>query len=94
MSLGRAVGPTLGGMLWSWSLGNKLPAPFDFHFLVSVVLTTTQWSILRMSSVPCRSLVCNDAAHGFLGHPFVMLKPNKRNLTFSCHTSQARDGMR
>ncbi|CAG8950776.1 hypothetical protein HYFRA_00002990 [Hymenoscyphus fraxineus] len=34
MSLGRALGPALGGTIWSWSIGNGLSAPFDFHFLV------------------------------------------------------------
>ncbi|PWY95192.1 MFS general substrate transporter [Aspergillus sclerotioniger CBS 115572] len=33
MSLGRAVGPALGGMVWSWSLSNGLPFPFDSHAL-------------------------------------------------------------
>ncbi|OXV07568.1 hypothetical protein Egran_04667, partial [Elaphomyces granulatus] len=30
-SLSRAVGPSLGGVTWSWSLSNGLPAPFDYH---------------------------------------------------------------
>ena len=38
MSLGRAVGPALGGTIWSWSLGNGLPAPLDAHFLVFSIL--------------------------------------------------------
>ncbi|OKL62753.1 hypothetical protein UA08_01302 [Talaromyces atroroseus] len=30
-SLSRAVGPSLGGATWSWSLSNGLSAPFDYH---------------------------------------------------------------
>ncbi|RAL01131.1 MFS transporter [Aspergillus ibericus CBS 121593] len=33
MSFGRAVGPALGGMIWSWSLASGLPFPFDSHAL-------------------------------------------------------------
>jgi hypothetical protein len=29
----RAVGPALGGTLWSWSLLNGLPFPLDYHFI-------------------------------------------------------------
>ncbi|CAG8737494.1 8021_t:CDS:2, partial [Ambispora leptoticha] len=36
-SLARAVGPALGGMLWSWSLNNKLGFPFDRHFVFIVM---------------------------------------------------------
>lgn len=36
ISLGRAVGPALGGTIWSWSLGNGLHAPLDFHLLVKL----------------------------------------------------------
>lgn len=44
ISLGRATGPAIGGALWSWSLGNKLPAPFDYHyiFLFECVLAILQ----------------------------------------------------
>ncbi|KAM0577328.1 hypothetical protein ACHAQF_005337 [Verticillium nonalfalfae] len=35
-SFARAVGPSLGGFTWSWSLGNSLIAPFDFHASVGV----------------------------------------------------------
>jgi hypothetical protein len=31
--LARAIGPALGGTLWSWSLLNGLPNPFDYHFV-------------------------------------------------------------
>lgn len=34
-SLARAIGPTLGGMCWSWSVSNGLSAPMDYHFTVS-----------------------------------------------------------
>ena len=40
-SLARAIGPTLGGMCWSWSVSNGLPAPMDYHFTVS------QFHVLR-----------------------------------------------
>ena len=36
-SLSRAIGPTLGGSIWSWSLGNGQPIPFDHHILVCEV---------------------------------------------------------
>jgi hypothetical protein len=29
----RTIGPALGGTLWSWSLLNGLPSPFDYHFV-------------------------------------------------------------
>ena len=35
MSLGRAIGPAIGGTVWSWSVANGLPSPFDYHFIVS-----------------------------------------------------------
>ncbi|KAI9803986.1 MAG: hypothetical protein M1833_000267 [Piccolia ochrophora] len=38
VSLGRAVGPALGGAMWSWSLGNGLGAPFDSHVLFFLLL--------------------------------------------------------
>jgi hypothetical protein len=34
ISLGRAAGPAVGGLIWSWSLENGYLAPFDSHFLV------------------------------------------------------------
>ncbi|OZJ03734.1 hypothetical protein BZG36_04148 [Bifiguratus adelaidae] len=42
VSFVRAIGPALGGSIWSWSLTNSLPFPFDnyFIFLVMSVLTT------------------------------------------------------
>ncbi|KAI0233366.1 hypothetical protein L0F63_003221 [Massospora cicadina] len=36
-SLARALGPSLCGYLWSWSLGNHLPFPFDYHFMFLVI---------------------------------------------------------
>lgn len=39
-SLARAIGPSLGGFTWSWSLGNGLGAPLDFHASVSPISTS------------------------------------------------------
>ncbi|ORY58748.1 major facilitator superfamily domain-containing protein [Pseudomassariella vexata] len=33
-SFARAIGPTLGGTVWSWSVSNGLPAPLEFHATV------------------------------------------------------------
>jgi len=32
-SLARAIGPTLGGVLFAWSNSNGLPFPLNFHFV-------------------------------------------------------------
>lgn len=29
----RGIGPIIAGGLYSWSLSNALPYPFDFHFV-------------------------------------------------------------
>lgn len=34
MSFGRAVGPAIGGTVWSWGLASGLPFPLDSHALV------------------------------------------------------------
>lgn len=36
-SFARAAGPVIGGFTWSWSLGNHLPAPFDYHAAVDLI---------------------------------------------------------
>ncbi|CAG8438734.1 8723_t:CDS:2 [Ambispora leptoticha] len=36
-SFARAVGPALGGALWTWSLKNNLGFPFDRHFVFIVM---------------------------------------------------------
>ncbi|KAJ9074434.1 hypothetical protein DSO57_1006395 [Entomophthora muscae] len=36
-SLARAVGPSLCGFLWSWSLSSKLPFPFNYHFTFNLL---------------------------------------------------------
>ncbi|KAK9686906.1 hypothetical protein K7432_014981 [Basidiobolus ranarum] len=33
LSLVRAIGPTLGGSLWSWSLSHNYSFPFNFHLI-------------------------------------------------------------
>jgi len=35
-SLARAIGPSMGGFTWSWSLGEGHKFPFDFHATVSI----------------------------------------------------------
>ncbi|KAI0837755.1 major facilitator superfamily domain-containing protein [Hypoxylon sp. FL0890] len=44
-SFARAVGPTLGGSTWSWSLRNGLSAPLDYHaaFLLLSILGIGQY---------------------------------------------------
>ncbi|RNJ56844.1 hypothetical protein D7B24_006860 [Verticillium nonalfalfae] len=44
-SFARAVGPSLGGFTWSWSLGNSLIAPFDFHasFVLLALISSAQF---------------------------------------------------
>lgn len=59
ISLGRAFGPALGGTIWSWSLGNGLSAPLDFHALVNN--PTWAWR-------PC------DDADIFLLHRLVLVR--------------------
>ena len=39
-SLARAIGPSMGGFTWSWSLGEGHKFPFDFHATVSPSLET------------------------------------------------------
>ncbi|GIZ45926.1 hypothetical protein CKM354_000907200 [Cercospora kikuchii] len=45
MSAGRAIGPALGGMAWSWGLRNNLPAPWDEHclYLLQMFLACLQF---------------------------------------------------
>ncbi|KAJ9059616.1 hypothetical protein DSO57_1000575 [Entomophthora muscae] len=38
-SLARAVGPTMCGLLYAWSLGNGLSFPFDYRFMFNVIAT-------------------------------------------------------
>jgi hypothetical protein len=33
----RTTGPFLGGTIWSWSTGNNLSYPFDFHFTFHIM---------------------------------------------------------
>jgi hypothetical protein len=33
----RAIGPALGGTMWSWSLLNGLSYPFDYHFVYYIL---------------------------------------------------------
>ena len=38
-SFSRAVGPALGGVLWSRAVGSHWTAPFDFHIFVGTPKT-------------------------------------------------------
>ncbi|ORY01402.1 MFS general substrate transporter [Basidiobolus meristosporus CBS 931.73] len=50
-SIMRAIGPTLGGTLWSWSLSHDYSFPFDFHFIfnfLSLIALATALETLLM----------------------------------------------
>eukprot|EP00055_Hartaetosiga_balthica_P015297 m.89190 g.89190 ORF g.89190 m.89190 type:complete len:576 (-) comp8827_c0_seq1:107-1834(-) len=50
-SLGRIIGPLLGGWLFAWSERNGMNWPFDFHFVwyvVSVIIITGIWICSRL----------------------------------------------
>lgn len=58
-SLVRSIGPTFGGYLWSWSLGNASYFPLDFHFtffivaLFSLVAIYESFYLEKYISSPC-----------------------------------------
>jgi len=45
-ALARAVGPTLGGVLFAWSSSNGLPFPLNFHFVFNLIAIFCLFNIL------------------------------------------------
>ncbi|KAK5999258.1 putative peptide/nitrate transporter [Cladobotryum mycophilum] len=60
-SLARAIGPSLGGFTWSWSLGNGLKAPFDFHINFILLAVVAAGQILTTWSLPSQDQI--DTEH-------------------------------
>ncbi|KAF9214597.1 hypothetical protein BGZ59_003407 [Podila verticillata] len=48
----RAFGPALGGILWAWSLGNKLSFPFNYFFVFFLMGTIAILGFFHSLSIP------------------------------------------
>ncbi|KAI9240589.1 MAG: hypothetical protein BYD32DRAFT_407906 [Podila humilis] len=48
----RALGPALGGILWAWSLGNKLSLPFNYFFVFFLMGTIAILGLFHSLSIP------------------------------------------
>ncbi|GJJ76945.1 hypothetical protein EMPS_09304 [Entomortierella parvispora] len=48
----RAFGPALGGILWAWSLSNKLEFPFNFFFVFFLMGTIALLGFIHSLSIP------------------------------------------
>ncbi|CAG8695326.1 7225_t:CDS:2, partial [Cetraspora pellucida] len=51
-SLTRALGPALGGFLWSWSLTNNLSFPFDYFFIYIIISAATFIGWIQSFNIP------------------------------------------
>ncbi|KAJ3106700.1 hypothetical protein HDU96_008137 [Phlyctochytrium bullatum] len=51
-ALGRMIGPILAGNVFSWSVENGLPAPFDFHLLFYLLGLTSAGIYVASLYVP------------------------------------------
>ncbi|KAF9899799.1 hypothetical protein BX616_002840, partial [Lobosporangium transversale] len=51
-SLMRAFGPALGGVLWAWSLSNKLDFPFNYFFVFFLMATIAILGFFHSLSIP------------------------------------------
>ncbi|CAO3614052.1 unnamed protein product [Mucor hiemalis] len=52
LSLVRALGPTFGGTLWSYSLKDHHSYPFDHHFVYYVIFILNLFSLFQSFSIP------------------------------------------
>lgn len=52
LSLVRAVAPTFGGTLWSYSLKDGNPFPLDRHFVYYLIGAMTLFSLIQSFSIP------------------------------------------
>ncbi|KAF9337545.1 hypothetical protein BG006_004148 [Podila minutissima] len=48
----RAFGPALGGILWAWSLSNKLSFPFNYFFVFFMMGTIAILGFIHSFSIP------------------------------------------
>ncbi|KAF9085796.1 hypothetical protein BGX29_001770 [Mortierella sp. GBA35] len=48
----RAFGPALGGILWAWSLGNRLDFPFNYFFVFFLMGTIALLGFIHSFSIP------------------------------------------
>ncbi|KAG0054512.1 hypothetical protein BGZ83_011106 [Gryganskiella cystojenkinii] len=48
----RAFGPALGGILWAWSLSNKLEFPFNYFFVFFLMGTIALLGFVHSFSIP------------------------------------------
>ncbi|KAF9122271.1 hypothetical protein BGW39_009869 [Mortierella sp. 14UC] len=48
----RAFGPALGGIIWAWSLGNKLSFPFNYFFVFFLMATIATLGFIHSFSIP------------------------------------------
>ncbi|KAG0032688.1 hypothetical protein BGZ81_010299, partial [Podila clonocystis] len=48
----RAFGPALGGILWAWSLSNKLSFPFNYFFVFFLMGTIAILGFIHSLSIP------------------------------------------
>ncbi|KAF8979638.1 hypothetical protein BGZ46_005200 [Entomortierella lignicola] len=48
----RAFGPALGGVLWAWSLSNKLNFPFNYFFVFFLMATIAILGFIHSLSIP------------------------------------------
>ncbi|KAF9913037.1 hypothetical protein EC991_005905 [Linnemannia zychae] len=48
----RAFGPALGGIVWAWSLGNKLSFPFNYFFVFFLMATIATLGFIHSFSIP------------------------------------------
>ncbi|KAG0271310.1 hypothetical protein BGZ95_000888 [Linnemannia exigua] len=48
----RAFGPALGGIIWAWSLGNKLNFPFNYCFVFFLMATIAVLGFIHSFSIP------------------------------------------
>ncbi|KAG0200866.1 hypothetical protein BGX28_006177 [Mortierella sp. GBA30] len=48
----RAFGPALGGIVWAWSLSNKLNFPFNYFFVFFLIGTVAVLGFIHSLSIP------------------------------------------
>jgi hypothetical protein len=52
LSLVRALAPTIGGTLWSYSLKDGNQFPFDLHFVYYLIAAMTLFSFIQSFAIP------------------------------------------
>ncbi|KAJ3208742.1 hypothetical protein HK099_008651 [Clydaea vesicula] len=51
-ALVRAIGPAFGGILWSWSLTNKLNFPFNYFFIFILLAILSSFAFIQSFFIP------------------------------------------